>query len=74
MSRVRDRNNNALIKLGHRYNGEFILTGSNDQTIRIWDPDTGECVRTLEGHDDLVRTMCLDTIRRKVYSGSYDKT
>ena len=32
---------------------EYIISGSRDKTIRIWDADTGECVRTLEGHSDV---------------------
>ena len=28
----------------------YIISGSYDKTVRIWNADTGECVRTLEGH------------------------
>ena len=49
------------------------MTGSNDKTIRIWDPATGECKKILKGHKDLVRTLCYDPLRQRIFSGSYDK-
>jgi WD40 repeat protein len=30
--------------------GWRVVSGSNDTTLRVWDVDTGECVRELEGH------------------------
>ena len=47
---------------GHRrgiaclqYRGNHVVSGSSDNTIRIWDIECGACLRMLEGHDDLVR-------------------
>jgi WD40 repeat protein len=33
--------------------GRRIVSGSDDNTLRVWDVDTGECVRELKGHDDV---------------------
>ena len=30
--------------------GALIVSASEDATARIWDADTGECMRTLDGH------------------------
>jgi WD40 repeat protein len=30
--------------------GRRVVSGSDDNTLRVWDVDTGECVRELEGH------------------------
>ena len=30
--------------------GRRVVSGSNDQTLKVWDVATGECVATLEGH------------------------
>jgi WD40 repeat protein len=30
--------------------GQRVVSGSNDRTLRVWDVDTGECVRELKGH------------------------
>lgn len=51
----------------------YIASGSNDSTIKIWDPNTGECIQTLEGHSSPVK--CLTILPdAKLVSGSYDKT
>ena len=31
----------------------YIISGSGDKTVRIWNAGTGECVRTLEGHREV---------------------
>lgn len=35
-------------------NGEFIVSGSADNSIKIWDTDNGNCINTLSGHKDRV--------------------
>jgi WD40 repeat protein len=30
--------------------GRRVVSGSSDNTLRVWDVDTGECVRELQGH------------------------
>jgi WD40 repeat protein len=30
--------------------GRRVVSGSVDKTLRVWDVDTGECVRELKGH------------------------
>ncbi|KAI7896032.1 WD40-repeat-containing domain protein [Mucor mucedo] len=54
------------------YDGQYIISGSSDQSIRVWSADTGECLHTLEGHTDLVRTLQLDGKSKRIVSGSYD--
>ena len=50
-----------------------IASGSADETIKIWNVETGACIRTLMGHIDFVATICkLD--ENRIASGSYDKT
>ena len=42
--------------------------------MRLWDAETGACVRTLEGHGDFVTSVCFSPDGRQVASGSYDDT
>lgn len=53
---------------------DIIASGSNDKTIKLWDSETGECLLTLEGHTDLIRTLAYDPKSRRLISGSYDAT
>lgn len=50
----------------------ILATGSYDATIKIWDLDTGEEIRTLRGHQMGIR--CLQFDETKLISGSLDKT
>lgn len=50
-----------------------LATGSQDHTLRIWDVDTGECMKLLHGHTDTIRS--LQVLRDGfLASGSKDKS
>ncbi len=52
---------------------DLIVSGSNDCKIKIWDAWTGECLRTLAGHNGLVRAISFDPKTGRLLSASYDK-
>lgn len=52
----------------------FLATGSRDKTIRIWDGTTGQCLRTLSGHDNWVRALAFHPNGQHLISASDDKT
>jgi len=54
--------------------GRRALTGVNDKTVRLWDLETGRCLRVLEGHTNLVLTVAWSTDQRRALSGSADST
>ena len=57
--------------------GESLLaSGSDDWTVRIWDPRTGEQRAVLEGHQDAVNSVCPVTVAGEslLASGSDDRT
>lgn len=51
------------------FDGDYIISGSSDQTIKVFDAVTGECLRTLSGHTELVRTLQWDTLSNRIISG-----
>ena len=56
-------------------NGCYIITGSDDMTIRIWDAETGLVVsKPLEGHTGHVRSVAYSPNGRNIISGSDDTT
>ena len=54
--------------------GTKVASGSNDETVKLWDVTSGECLQTLEGHFDDVNSVSFSPDGTKVASGSYDKT
>src|SRR5262249_35753785 len=52
----------------------MIVSGSSDCKIKVWNASTGECLRTLAGHDLLVRALSFDPWSGRLVSASYDKT
>ena len=42
--------------------------------IKIWNANTGQCLKTLEGHSDVVRSVAYSPDGTKIISGSLDKT
>ncbi|BAY32412.1 WD-40 repeat-containing protein [Nostoc carneum NIES-2107] len=54
--------------------GKLLVSGSRDQTIKIWHLETGELINTLKGHRDEVCTITLSPDEQIIASGSADKT
>jgi WD40 repeat protein len=53
--------------------GKTIISGSDDQTIRIWDLNSQKLLRTLKGHTDWVYDIAISA-DSQIVSGSRDKT
>ncbi len=54
--------------------GRWALSGSWDETLRLWEVATGRCVRTFKGHTKSVSSVCLSSDGRWALSGSTDCT
>ena len=54
--------------------GKYIVSGSGDKTIKIWDFKTGMCLNTLEGNEDSIDTVAISPDGKYIVSGSEDKT
>jgi WD40 repeat protein len=54
--------------------GSRIISGSYDNTVRVWDAVSGACVSTLEGHTGYVWSVCVSPDGSRIISGSDDKT
>ncbi|KAJ3036798.1 hypothetical protein HDU99_010465, partial [Rhizoclosmatium hyalinum] len=51
-----------------------VVSGSHDNTVKLWSVETGECVKTLEGHSESVRSVAFSPDGKTVISGSRDIT
>ena len=47
-----------------------VISGSDDHLIKVWDMESGECLKTLKGHDDSV--TCFEWYNDKLITGSWD--
>lgn len=54
--------------------GGQIVSASRDNTLRIWDADSGMCLRTLRGHARWVRACAWAPHREQIVSASSDMT
>jgi WD40 repeat protein len=51
-----------------------IISGSWDETIKIWDIKSGKCIKTLYGHTGSVNSIVITSDGKTIISGSNDKT
>lgn len=51
-----------------------LVTGSEDQTVRLWNIPTGECLRLFEGHQRYVFAVAVHPQAAQIASGSNDQT
>src|SRR5436190_11576144 len=72
-----------VVQLGHAGNvlsvayaqdGQTALTGSDDQTARLWDIVTSKEIRRFEGHSDAVQSVAISVDGQSVLTGSSDTT
>ncbi|XP_033628104.1 lissencephaly-1 homolog isoform X1 [Asterias rubens] len=54
--------------------GPFLVSGSRDKSIKVWDVSAGVCIITLTGHDNWVRGVLFHPGGKFIVSASDDKT
>ncbi|MGB5635832.1 MAG: DnaJ domain-containing protein [Waterburya sp.] len=65
---------NVIYALIYNNKGDLLISGSADQTIKIWNYVTGSLKFTLSGHTASVRTLAISPCDRFLISGSADRT
>ncbi|GMV93145.1 MAG: hypothetical protein AMXMBFR82_29230 [Candidatus Hydrogenedentota bacterium] len=64
----------SLSAIAFSRDGKYIVTGSADNTLKLWDAGTGACVRTFEGHQNSVICVDISPDGTRAISGSRDRT
>ena len=54
--------------------GKRIVTASFDETVRLWDAETGALLLTLEGHTDGVNSCAFSPDGKRLVTASQDET
>jgi WD40 repeat protein len=54
--------------------GRRAVSASADDTLKLWDLDTGTCVHIMEGHKWRTESLAVTPDGRRLISGGWDKT
>ena len=54
--------------------GDFLMSSSRDQTIKMWDTNSGYCTQTIKGHTDWVKRVSVNQKGILLASSSKDET
>lgn len=54
--------------------GNYIVSGSRDKTIKVWELKTGKLLRTIAGHKKDITSLGISPNGKYIVSGSSDKT
>ena len=65
---------NWVLSVAVTPDGRYVVSGSADSTVRVWDWQNGKEVRRLTGHSNRVRSVAVTPDGRYVVSGSDDWT
>jgi WD40 repeat protein len=60
--------------LAFRPDGQRFATASDDRTVKLWDPETGQEVFTLRGHTRCVLCVAFSPDGQRLVTGSIDRT
>ena len=64
----------SIEAIAYSPDGAYLASGSNDNTIKIWEVETGRLLRTLIGHTDDVYSVSYSPDGKYITSGSRDET
>jgi WD40 repeat protein len=62
----------AIFRVLYHPKQPWLVTCSADQTVRVWNADSGQALRTLSGHTDWVYALALSPDGSRVASGSWN--
>ena len=61
--------------MAYSFDGSRIVSGSDDNTIRVWNAESGKIIgEPITGHDSWVNSVCFSQDGKRILSGSSDNT
>jgi WD40 repeat protein len=62
-----------VVTVAYSPNGQYIVSGSKDRTLRLWNAHTGQLIgEALQGHEERVNGVAFSLDSRRIVSGSHD--
>ncbi|KAJ5066468.1 lissencephaly-1 [Anaeramoeba ignava] len=74
ISKIESNQNEKSEKVVKKEPSSYLVTGSRDKTIKLWDISTGQCIQTFIGHDNWVRQVLFHPCGKFIISCSDDRT
>ena len=65
---------NRVLAVSFSPNGKLLATGSADNTVKLWDTQSGKQIKTLTGHTGEVRSVSFSPDSKLLATGSADNT
>ncbi|NER83477.1 MAG: hypothetical protein F6K42_28780, partial [Leptolyngbya sp. SIO1D8] len=65
---------NSVRSVAWSPDGQFLASGSDDQTVKLWETNTGQCLHTLQGHSNAVVSVAWSPDSKTLISSSADET
>jgi len=71
---VLSRHTKFVMSLAFSSDGTWLVSGSSDKTVKLWDVQTGGVVKTFHGHTDEILSVSISVGNTIIASGSRDET
>ncbi|MBD2543659.1 WD40 repeat domain-containing protein [Planktothricoides raciborskii] len=70
----REQHSHWILSVAISPDGNRLVSGSADKTIKVWDLNQGNLIHTLKGHDSWVTAVAITADGKNIISGSTDKS
>jgi len=74
LEQILEGHSGAVMSLAFSHDGKRIVSGSRNNSVRVWNTNTGETEHVLEGYSGWVVSVALSPDGKNVISGSDDFT
>ncbi|CAN2046761.1 exported hypothetical protein [Candidatus Magnetomoraceae bacterium gMMP-1] len=71
---IQKENSFTVVSVAIDPTGRYIVSGSGDKTVKLWNLNTGRLIKTLTGHSSYVWSAAIDPTGRYIVSGSWGNT